>query len=225
MPDRGLRRHDLLRIAPEDWHAVLGATETLDRLAAEPRRLVENWADRGWPVVVRRPDIHEWAIGIPVGLPLPPSFGKLRLALSIPNAAAAERLSAVALHEASGSLPERLRPQIEAVLALGARVAVAPAVFGAALWQHLTGLTYLHEGSDIDLLWPLHGLRSLPGLLDALSDLDDVGPAGLDGEVVLPTGEGVSWRELRRERGRPGGVVLARSMEGAKLICVRSPFS
>ncbi len=92
MPDQIFGRHDLLRVTPEGWRATLGATTGLDRLAAEPRRLVEDWAARGWPVIVRRPTDDDDADGIAVGLPLPPSLGKLRLGFTLASDCVAERL-------------------------------------------------------------------------------------------------------------------------------------
>lgn len=219
-----LNRHDLLRVTPEGWAAVLDAAPNLNQIAAAPRRLVADWAMRGWPLIVRRPAAGEGGHAIAVGLPLPPSLGKLRLGFTIPLDRVAERLERVLLHAAMTTAPAELQPQLDAVAGLGARLSVAPAVFGALLWQQVTGLTYLRPGSDIDLLWPMPRGHALPDLLNGLAALDAAGPTRLDGEIILPTGEGVNWRELHGELRRPGGAVLVKSMDGAELRCTRTLF-
>lgn len=225
MPDRMLGRHDLLRVTPEGWRATLDAAAGLDRLPAEPRRLVEDWVAHGWPVIVRRPAEHVAPDGVAVGLPLPPSLGKLRLGFTLTDDCVAERLGMVALSEAADAAPAALRAQLSAAIALGARLSVPPAVFGALLWQHVTGLAYLRPQSDIDLIWPTPDRRALPALLEGLGELDEAGPARVDGEIILPEGEGVNWRELRGELGRSGGTVLVKSMKGAELRCARHLFA
>lgn len=224
MPDQMFGRHDLLRVTPEGWDATLAATAGLDRLAAEPRRLVEVWAARGWPVIVRRP-AEEDTDGIAVGLPLPPSLGKLRLGFTLASDCVAERLERVPLNEAVTTAPMALYAQLGAVTALGERLSVPPAVFGALLWQHVTGLTYLRPGSDIDLIWPAPDQGLLAELLEGLAALDEAGPARLDGEIILPGGEGVNWRELHSEAVRTDGRVLVKSMNGAELRCARHLFA
>ena len=225
MPDGRPRRHDLLRVTPEGWRATLATATGLDRLPAETRRLVEDWAVRGWPLIVRRATEGDEADGIAVGLPLPPTLGKLRLGFTLAPDSIAERLESVALNQAVAVAPVALHGQLGAVIALGARLSTSPAVFGALLWQHVTGLTYLRPGSDIDLLWSNPDKDILPDLLDSLAALDAAGPARIDGEVILPTGEGVNWRELRSELGRPTGTVLVKSLNGAELRCAQHLFA
>src|SRR5262249_31176029 len=72
--DGPLRRHDLVFVLPAAWRTTL---ESYAALAREP--LVAGWADCGWPLIARRPAPDD-KLGVPVGLPLPPSHGKRRLA-------------------------------------------------------------------------------------------------------------------------------------------------
>ncbi|MFA1671923.1 malonate decarboxylase holo-[acyl-carrier-protein] synthase [Rhizobium mongolense] len=218
------RRHDLLHVEPEAWREMLLATGRLDRLADEAQRLVEGWAERGLPVIVRRGAPGDDESAIAVGLPLPPTLGKLRLGFFIPPGHVAASVAALSVAEAARSAPAHLRPQLEAAAALGRRFGLWPAVFGALLWQHLTGLAYLRPGSDIDLIWPVPRRESLDELLDDLAELDEAGPNRLDGEIILSTGEGANWRELRGALACPGGTVLVKSMHGAELRCARHLF-
>lgn len=219
------QRHDLLRVAADGWSAVLAASPGFRDLEVGPRRFVAGWAERGWPVIARRPAAGEGEGGIAVGLPLPPAYGKLRLALSIPAGMAAGAVAAVPLSAAAASVPAAWRPQVEGLVALGKRLALPPLLFGALLWQHLTGLPYLRPESDIDLIWPKPAAAVLPDLLDGLDRLDTAGPVRLDGEIALEDGSGVNWRELRQEFRRPGGAVLVKSMEGADIRCVHTLFA
>jgi phosphoribosyl-dephospho-CoA transferase len=217
-----LRRHDLLRIRADGWPEILAG---LPGLTDEPRRLVEGWAERGWPVIVRRPAPGDKEPNIPLGLPLPPSCGKLRLAFSVPPRLVAETVAGLSLSEAAAVAPAGWLAQVDDLLALGERLALRPAVFGALLWQCVTGLPYLHGGSDIDLLWPTPAAAALTDLLEGLERLDAAGPAPIDGEIALPAGGGANWRELRRELRAPGGTVLVKAMDGAEILCAQTLFA
>jgi phosphoribosyl-dephospho-CoA transferase len=92
-------------------------------------------------------------------------------------------------------------------------------VFGSLLWQHLTGLPYLSGTSDLDLLWPVAGAVDAR-LLPALAALDADAPMRLDGEIVLPDGRGVNWRELHA--AAPDEAVLAKQRDGLALCAARS---
>lgn len=219
------RRHDLLRVRPDIWPDVVARSPYVDALTGEPRRLVTNWAERGWPVIVRRRTPEEDGTDIPIGLPLPPACGKLRLGLSVPAGFVLESLAAVPLSDARASAPASWLPQVDGLIALGERLALPPAVFGALLWQHLTGLPYLRPGSDIDLLWPMPPAAALAALLDGIERLDLAGPTRLDGEILLSCGSGVNWRELQRELRSAGGAVLVKSMDAAELRNAHALFA
>ena len=81
-----LRRHTLVTLT------AAGRGTRDPALAADP--LVRAWAERGWPLIVRRASPDEADAGrVPLGLPLPPSAGKRRIALN----AAADALATVGL--------------------------------------------------------------------------------------------------------------------------------
>ena len=86
------------------------------------------------------------------------------------------------------------------MLALAASAGLAPRVFGSAMWQHVTGLPYLHERSDLDLLWDIPpGLDPAPVVAQLVAALQalDAGPGPrLDGEIVLDRARAANWREL-----------------------------
>ncbi|MFE1599812.1 malonate decarboxylase holo-[acyl-carrier-protein] synthase [Methylobacterium sp. ID0610] len=194
------RRHDLLAVEPGAWAAVLTGRPDL---AGVPH--VAAWAAMGRPVILRRS--HPGEEGrVPAGLPLPPRDGKRRIGLSLPPVSVRLR-APVALSEARGACPGPWAATVSEVVALGEEHGLAPRPFGSLLWQSLTGLPYLSETSDLDLLWPVAG--AVPrGLLDGLAAIEARAPMRLDGEILLPGGGGVNWRELHA--AAPGDAVLVK---------------
>jgi phosphoribosyl-dephospho-CoA transferase len=175
--------------------------------------LVADWAERGWPVIVRRPMPADAPDAIPAALPLPPCHGKRRVAFAFPAGAEVTARPAVLLGEAASSAPASWLPVIAGLLGLG-----EPRVFGALLWQHLTGLTYLTERSDLDLLWMIGDHPAADALVQGLRRLD--GAVRLDGELELPDGVAVNWREYAQ-----GGDILAKSMAGVQARSVAGLFA
>ncbi|MCS6478417.1 malonate decarboxylase holo-[acyl-carrier-protein] synthase [Burkholderia thailandensis] len=143
--DAPLVRHALAHVRADAWPALLAAHEGI---GAYP--FVRDWAARGWPLIVRRRSPCD--AGVPLGLPLPPSAGKRRVAL----AAAREQIEAVrappALGDVIGGAPPAWRPTLARLRALADAHCVDCRVFGSLAWQTLTGLRYLSDESDLDVL-------------------------------------------------------------------------
>ncbi len=207
-----LRRHDLLRVKPAAWQAMLRCHPGLADLP-----LVADWALREWPVIVRRRMVGDLANGVPAAIPLPPSHGKRRLAFGFASGAAVVALPPVLLSDALRAAPAKWQPVAAALLELGEAVGMTPRVFGALLWQHATGLPYLTDRSDLDLLWFISDERTAALLVEGLLRLDADGPVRLDGELELPDGAAVNWRELAQSDASLGGEVLVKTMDGVEL--------
>lgn len=209
--DAPLRRHALVTLTAAGWAALLARDAAL---AGDAR--VRAWAARGWPLVVRRALPDE--VGVPLGMPLPPSAGKRRVAICVD----ADALAAVALPPAFADVldaaPAGWRPTLRALDALGARCGVQGRVFGSLAWQALTGERYVTGTSDLDVLFPLPDAAQAATLLDGLTALDAAAPMRIDGELLRDDGAGVNWRELHA--GLPevaiktaGGVALGAAAE------------
>jgi phosphoribosyl-dephospho-CoA transferase len=208
------RRHDLLHVAPDAWATALANCPSLADLP-----LIEAWADRGWPVIVRRRAEAEHSDLVPVGVPLPPADGKRRIALLLPLGGILQRSSPPLLRAAAAVADPGWRDTIVSLLALGARTGVEPAAFGSLLWQHLTGLSYLSPSSDLDVLWRVPAGFDVLSLVLSIAEIARAAPLRIDGEVVFPDGSAVNWRELwnaHRTAGR--ATVLAKSMDGVRLV-------
>jgi phosphoribosyl-dephospho-CoA transferase len=217
-------RHDLIVVSPKDWPTVWAACSARGLLSERQAALVEGWGAAARPVIVRRPALNEPQDALPTGLPLPPSLGKLRLSLSLQRDMSWRRREDVALAEAKAYAPAAWHDTIDAIAALGDGLVLRPSVFGALLWQKLTGLAYLHQGSDLDLLWRLHDDASLPRLLAGLADIDATGSPRVDGEVRTPAGW-VNWRELWMARRLGTEAVLVKTRNAARFVSVSRLFT
>ena len=204
-----LRRHDLLRPPPPAWDVML---RLHPQAAGLP--LVADWARLGRPVIVRRRMTGDAADDIPAALPLPPAYGKQRIAFSFPASAGLKALPPITLHEVAQTAPTAWHTVVAALLDLGEALKAPPRVFGALLWEHATGLPYLSATSDLDLLWRVPDARTAAQLIEGLLRIDAGGPVRIDGELELPDGAGVNWRELGNAGSDPDGGVLVKTMDG-----------
>jgi phosphoribosyl-dephospho-CoA transferase len=203
-----LRRHDLLRVEPPGWDGMLRCHPSLAGLP-----LVADWARLERPVIVRRRMAGDSASGVPAALPLPPNYGKRRVAFGFPFGADVAALSPVLLRDAAQTAPSAWHPIIAALLDLGEAAGTAPRVFGALLWQHVTALPYLTAQSDLDLIWSVSDRQTAASLVKGLLRLDAEGPVRLDGELELPDGAAVNWRELAQN----GNQLLVKTMNGVEV--------
>ena len=216
VPD-GLKRHDLVQIEPAKWAEILGERPDLIGVPHLP-----DWAAHGRPLIVRRYGPAEPRGLVPLGLPLPPADGKRRIGFAIP-AGILNPFAAPVLGEARAAAPVAWGPTLDALLTLGARHGLVPRPFGGLLWQTVTGLDYLTASSDLDLLWPLPAAALPPGFLDDLARIAADAPMRLDGEVILPGGVGIQWRELH-EAGQTTEI-LAKSIDRLEMRTVPALFA
>jgi phosphoribosyl-dephospho-CoA transferase len=203
-----MRRHHLVFVTRDGWRAALAAH---GGLASDP--LVAGWVGRGWPLVARRPLAGEGP-GAALGLPLPPSAGKRRLSFLVRAEDVLSTAPPPALGTAGRVAPQAWRPTIDRLCALASRYGVEARVFGSLAWQSLTGLDYLSESSDLDLLLRVRGGTDLPGLVAGLADIDAASPMRLDGELLRDDGAAASWRELHSSADE----VLVKTAGGVALI-------
>ena len=182
-------RHAFAYPSPTSWTTWIA---TQPKLGMEP--MVADWARAGRPLVVRRSARDDAAGLVPLGLPLPPSHGKRRIAIALAPEDILRVTPPPLLAEASVAAPPVWQATIARVLQLDPQTRV----FGSLSWQHLTGLPYLSGTSDIDLLWQLQPGTDATTLLAGISNIDRNAPMRIDGEILGMAG-GVQWRELQED--------------------------
>lgn len=175
------------------------------------------WIACGRPLVVARQD------------DVAPEF--LRLGITFPGSGARQRATVVApkhavvAHEPAELLcdamvlgPAAWKPRMLDLLGVCARKGVQAHIYGSLSREIESGETYLNADSDLDVLFACEAGSDVCGLLRALRNLDG-GVPRIDGEVLLPSGWAVAWRELAAALlDRSCDRVLAKSDQAACVI-------
>jgi phosphoribosyl-dephospho-CoA transferase len=177
-----------------------------------PASIVDEWIALSRPLVVRRPSACDRA-GLALGLPLPPSLGKARIAITVPREAIAAVAPPPALIDIHTFAPPAWRPTLDHIAALCATLDIEPRVFGSLAWERLTGLAYLTPASDLDLLFLGAGRLAVGPLICGLTEIEAKAPMRLDGEVVRADGAAANWRELQAAPPE----VLVKTLHGISL--------
>ncbi len=188
-PDR-LRRHDLVHINQFHW----------SRIVARQADLVDDpdvacWVKNGRPLVARR-GCRDTRTTIALGLPLPPSAGKRRLAFDVPVGSVIRSRLPLTLEEAGAAAPPGWSTTIGRLQHLVDDSGSVIRVFGSLAWAALTMLDYLTPTSDLDFLLPLPRQDEVPALTAGLMTMQEAAPMQLDGELVRSDGVAANWREV-----------------------------
>lgn len=188
-------RHGWVRLG-EGWADCLRSP-----LAEADRGEVADWCRAGLPLVIARGRPDDGAGELRLGLATP---DKRRIGLHVAVDAVAERWGPLPLAEAVESSPQAWQAVLAELVRRALALGVRPAVYGSLAWQHRAGLGYVRPDSDVDLLFAPRDRWQLDGLLDLLRATGDGSPR-LDGEILLPDGAAVAWRELA---GRPARLLV-----------------
>jgi phosphoribosyl-dephospho-CoA transferase len=151
---------------------------------------------------------------VALGLPLPPSAGKRRLSFLMQPEDIVSTTPPPTLRTAGGLAPRAWRPTLDAVDALASRHSVQARVFGSLAWRALTGLDYLTDRSDLDLLLYVHRDTDLRRLTAELAEIEAAAPMRLDGELVRDDAAAVNWRELHAGARE----ILVKTVGGVALV-------
>lgn len=170
-----LRRHAFVRLEKDAW-------EFASADSGDPATL-RDWLAHGRPLIVRRPCLTEDGQNVFLGLALP---GKRRLAYQVPM----KTISSV-------ESPPLWRGEFLAAL--------TPRLFGSHAWQELTGLPYVTETSDVDLLVDIASFDEWQHLLFLDPGLPEV--PRMDLEIVLKGDASFHWKEYLA----PGEDILIKS--------------
>ena len=208
-----LRRHQLVRLNASGWQRLLDAQPD-----GPQRECMALWAAQGWPLVVCRqpctaPADGRWTLG----LAAPSRWNRARWTVEV-------RPDEVLVFDefpfapaVAGLLPAALRPAWHALCRALQAQGTAARVYGSHGWQQLTGRLYLRPTSDLDLCIAVHDAAAADAAVQLLAAADPRLPR-LDGELVLPDGSGVAWREWRDWRAGRVRAVLVKRVDGIELV-------
>jgi phosphoribosyl-dephospho-CoA transferase len=201
MACRTFTRHTLAYFASEAWGGIV---------AGQVDPVLLDWADNKWPAIIRRPDCSDTGYTIPLGLPLPPSMGKRRICLRCDHQAILRTAPPPLLQDAASTAPDSWQVTIAALLILSPRARC----FGSLAWALLTGMPYLCDTSDLDLIVDVEDAAAADQVAQRLVSIADTAPMAIDAELTTPSGSAVQWREWNSGAGS----VMVKSMNGASLV-------
>lgn len=170
---------------------------------------IDRWAAAGRAFVARR---REPASDADCFLALARP-GKVRIAFVIDRAAVRRIAPPLRLAEALAAAPAHRQAALQDLVDASARVGVVFHVYGSFAWQCIAGEPYVTESSDLDLLWRASDPQTIAAVIALLAAWERTAGLRADGELLLPDGDAVSWRELASGAAR----VLVKRDDGVAL--------
>jgi phosphoribosyl-dephospho-CoA transferase len=145
---------------------------------------------------------------------LPPSAGKKRISFLVDIDQVASVTRPPSLQQARAYAPRNWWPALDRLDALALRHSVDVRVFGSLAWQSLTGLDYVTDRSDLDVLFEFHRETDIDRFVADVAAIETGAPMRLDGELMGAGGAAVNWREFH------GGAseLLVKSIERVVLL-------
>jgi phosphoribosyl-dephospho-CoA transferase len=204
-----LVRHQLVWLTDHAWAKIQTGPWDLQAQA-----LLTHWRTQRLPLVVTRQRGDVAPGQVCLGLPGPTRCDRRKLAINV-------AVGAIAAHGMCPTLAQ-IAPAAEWCDAAGdlanalAQIGVQARVYGSYAWQHLTGLTYLHADSDLDLCLEVSQLDKASQAIDLLAQTQL--PMRLDGEVIFPGGHAVAWRELAQLFNGKVSQVLLKNRHDVRLV-------
>ncbi len=203
------RRHDLVWLDPGAacWDA-----------APADRATLRAWIDRRLPLVAARRAPAGW---LNLGFTVPGRGPRRRVPVSASPATVVHHRPPLTLAEALPHAPRAWRTGMAALLAACRDVGLEPHIYGSLATQIFSGEPCLRTDSDLDLLIDCADARQARAALEVLTAYTGPGPR-LDGELRLPGGRAVAWRELAAALAAPAPArVLAKSDTSVALVDAR----
>lgn len=231
-----LRRHQLVWLDEFAWYRILASallpsdrsqtsqtsqTSQASQISGyETADCLAHWAQQRWPLVVTRQPAHTvagLADGVlALGLPAPARWGRQAISVTASLSGVVRQGQFPFALEIGPRLPAAAQAGWAALCERLARLGLPAQVYGSCGWQHLTGMNYLHAGSDIDLLIEV-STAAQADQVAALLLAAEAGPVRLDGELVFEDGASVAWREWLRFRCGQADRILVKRLRGATL--------
>lgn len=180
---------------------------------------VAAWLTANRPLVVARQPCDETPSDtIAVGLALPPTQGKRRIALSVASHDIVRYTAPLLLADTLVHAPIDWQSALSELDAAVMGIGIELRVFGSLAWQALSGIQYVTPHSDIDLLWHPRSLVQLQQGIALLASWELASGLRADGEVLFGGGSAVSWREWATLKPGDERRVLVKRASSAQLV-------
>lgn len=190
-----MHRHDRVYLRPGAAVVFPGAAT----LSPAIRVAVAAWIAAGRPLVAaRQPECGGQLL---LGLSLPLALERQRVALLVDPAEVAEVRPPLGLGACLGGQEANERSILLTVERALRQAGIRLGVYGSLAWEALSGEAYRHPGSDIDVICEIADRAQLETALAVLAEAAAGLPCRLDGELRLPGGDAVAWRELAAAYG------------------------
>lgn len=215
-----LQRHRLVWLEARAWQRILAVSHETSAWDAQALACLQHWAGRDLPLVVTR-QAHGWSghlaeEALALGVAAPLCWARRRLFVEARFADVQRSGQFPYACDISAMLPPQAingwTALCVALQTLGAEIRV----YGSYGWQQLTGLTCVHDGSDIDLLVTIDSPRQADAAVALLNRVPFSAPR-LDGELVFAHGRAVAWREWAAWRAGGTTQLLVKQLHGASL--------
>ncbi len=187
-----------------DWVWV-GRESRLSDLAE-----VRSHCQAGLPFIVGRQPASTSRDSLHLGLALP---DKRRLGFTVEASGLRSHRPPLSLEEVLPHVPHSWLPPLERLAAQFKAAGVVARVYGSGAWQAMTGAAYLRDDSDLDLLLAPTTEEQLHMVQKILVSMEGSRPR-LDGELVLPDGRAVAWREVASD----SATLLVKTLSDVSLI-------
>lgn len=189
---------------------------------AQAQGVLSHWQAEQLPLVVCRQRVPH-SDSISLGLPAPLQWERRKLALEVAAQDLGRTGSFPLLHTIA--LDPADAAQVQSLLVHTDALHLSLQVYGSFGWQWLSGLPCVRPTSDLDLLAPVPDLHTAGQLVWLLQGLQLA--CRVDGELVLPGGWAVAWREYAQLIGGKVEQVLVKHRTGVQLLdmaALRSRF-
>lgn len=190
-----IRRHDLLVLTPEARERI--CEQMRSSAGTFAGLMVDMFKSGRIPAIVRRHspcDLTE--IGVGISFPHHEDGQRLRFAAAVLPAEIVTLISPYALVDGNF---EAVVPPLRALRKIKAFALVRPGnlgIYGASALQVVTGMRYVHDRSDLDLIIRGESIGSLRSIDSVLSVLEKEMAIKVDVEVVLGWRGEVKLKEL-----------------------------
>lgn len=206
-----MRRHDLVYLP-----ATANFSTPCAAPGSPPWQAAAAWIAGGLPLVAARQSAGGQRLRL--GLCLPQHLGRQRLSIDVDAAQIADIQPALAVERCLGRLPAATADVLSALAATIRASGARLGVYGSLAWEALSGETYRHAGSDIDLICDVASREQYEIALAALAHAASRLPCRLDGELRRPDGQAVAWAELVALRSAAERTVLVKGEQEVALL-------